>query len=270
MVAENGSQRGSNAAAALDSVAGIAERLAYVLFRWEEYEQVSKISETCARRQDGHTRLQLGRRRSSTGAPPVLTTVRCHGSLAELLPDPVTLDVQSCREAVHALSMQVRGFHERIVAGRWHVLRGTGLGPLQEPEQLDLPPGEALRIVPAVEGAGGKTGSAVLIGLGVALVGASFFLPPAGGVVAGITISQSAAVVASSFAVSMGVALAVTGVAGLLASDPPSDDKTREGSNLMGGDVNVVSSGAPIPLIYGRVRVGSIVASGGISTVPVS
>lgn len=200
----------------------------------------------------------------------MITVVRCHGALEALVPAPVALEVATAREAVHALAMQVPGFAGVLAAGHWHVLRGAGLVPLQDELQLDLPPGEALRIVPAVEGAGGKTGAAVMIGLGVALIGASFLVPPAGAVVAGVTISTSMAGAATSIAVSMGLALAIGGVAGLLASDPPSDEKTQDGSNLMNGDVNVVASGVPVPLIYGRVLVGSIVASGGISTVPVS
>lgn len=200
----------------------------------------------------------------------MMTVVSCYGILGELVPMPVALDVATCREAVHALAVQVPGFGKALVAGRWHVLRGQGAVPLHDECQVDLPPGDQLRIVPAVEGAGGKTGSAVLIGLGVAMIGASFLVPPAGTVVAGVTISASMAGAASSIAVSMGLALAFAGVSGLLASDPKADDGDAKSSSLMGGDVNVVQSGAPIPLLFGRVLIGSIVASGGVSTVPIN
>lgn len=57
-----------------------------------------------------------------------------------------------------------------------------------------------------------------------------------------------------------GVGFTAVGIADMLA--PPKRDKD---SNLIDGDINAVEQGVAIPLVYGRFRTGSIVASSGIT-----
>lgn len=53
---------------------------------------------------------------------------------------------------------------------------------------------------------------------------------------------------------SVGVALAMQGVQGMLAPDPATEDQEEEGY-LYTGDTNIIVEGDPIPLLYGELRV---------------
>jgi predicted phage tail protein len=66
----------------------------------------------------------------------------------------------------------------------------------------------------------------------------------------------------------VGLALALGGIAQIIspvAKDNLSDkDGKNETQRMFNGPVNVVTQGGPIPLVYGRKIVGSVVGSAGI------
>ena len=54
--------------------------------------------------------------------------------------------------------------------------------------------------------------------------------------------------------VSLGIALGMQGIQGMLAPDPATEDQEDEGY-LYSGDTNIIIEGDPVPLLYGELRV---------------
>lgn len=180
--------------------------------------------------------------------------IHLHGHLAEQFGDCYTLDVRDPYEAIQAISVQVPGFRETIQAGNWHVFRG----PLDDRQDLDedgvmvsLGSANEVHVIPA--GIGGAVGA---VALGAALIAGSYFV-------------AGAAIAGALFAV--GVGLMISGAAQMLMSPPQVDSYSdRESpderpSFLFDGPVNTSTQGLPVPLIYGRMRAGSVVVSAGLS-----
>lgn len=176
------------------------------------------------------------------------------------------LDVASPAEAVRALCANFKDFrgfvstsHERNVAYR--VVNVAD--PVTE-EQLHHPAGHTITFAPVIAGAGGSGLGSIF--LGAALIGLAFVLPVAP-LIAGIAGSSLASI---SFGI--GVAMALGGVAQLLAPPPkPSGgNQEQEPSYVFDGAINTTSQGYPVPLGYGRLIVGSAVISAGISAEDIS
>lgn len=175
-------------------------------------------------------------------------------------------DIKTPAEAIRALCANFPGFDRHMIESGE---RGVGYRVLVkkdpvELEQIHHPASKQITIAPVVSGAGGKTGKILL---GAALIGASFFLPAAP-LIAGVASTSLASV-----AFSVGVSLALSGVAQMLApqpkSDTPVEDKT-EPAYLFDGPVNTTAQGHPVPIGYGRMIVGSAVISAGVDTVDVA
>lgn len=67
----------------------------------------------------------------------------------------------------------------------------------------------------------------------------------------------------------MGMSLALGGVAQLLAPKVKAESKEaveNKPSYIFNGAVNTVAQGNPVPILYGRMRVGSQVVSAGITS----
>ncbi|HKR40095.1 MAG TPA: tail assembly protein [Paraburkholderia sp.] len=179
-----------------------------------------------------------------------MVTVRFYGSLRRLFGEQWTLDVHSPREAVHALTVQLPGLRRYFQenATRHFLVRGDEQD--YDENDLDFPQSKGtLAIVPLVQGAGafGK------ILAGIALIAIGFFLP-----------------IASAAVMSLGAALALSGIAQLLSPRPAAtatpERADNEPSLAFDGAVNTMGQGGPVPLGYGRMRVGSQVISVGFST----
>jgi predicted phage tail protein len=114
-----------------------------------------------------------------------------------------------------------------------------------------------VRITPVVAGA--KNGGLFQIVLGAALIAIS--LIPA---VAAFSAPLAAGML------SAGIGLAVGGVAQLLTKTPSTSASSSAdngtANNYFSSLENVVGQGQPVPLLYGRLRVGSHVISQGINT----
>ena len=116
--------------------------------------------------------------------------------------------------------------------------------------------------MPVVAGAGGKVGQILL---GAALIAASFVMP-LGAFGFGSAVLFGTTTVAS-LAFSVGVSLALGGVAQMLAPQPKFDgpQEEQQPSYVFNGAVNTTAQGQPVPVGYGRMIVGSAVISAGIS-----
>jgi predicted phage tail protein len=192
--------------------------------------------------------------------------IHLHGRLGRRLGrELVRLRVVSPAEAVRALCTMLPGAREALESGAYQVVRQAGAGRLrrQRSDQAEtlhrrFSPGEgALHIVPRVRGR--KRGGFAKIILGTLLVAASFFIPGAGLLGAGV--------VTPGAVLGIGVSMALGGLAQLFAPKPKRPDSRsgeRETSNLFADSQNNADPGSAIPVVFGVAEVGSVVVSAAI------
>jgi predicted phage tail protein len=203
----------------------------------------------------------------------VLREVRLYGPLRARFGRSHWLAVESPAEAVHALCMLLAGFREALLSHNgpgYRVLVGEGRATQARTEDtLQLGAGSAavIRLAPVLHG--NKRGGALGIVAGIALLVAAPWL---GSVIGGAMGSMSAGLAVGSLVTSgaamLGKAMILGGVMQLLSPQRKGSGSAapRETSYTFNGPVNVTSPGGPVPLIFGRMIVGSIVVSSGIST----
>ena len=201
-------------------------------------------------------------------------------------------DLNTPAEAVRALCANFDGFQQALIDS---AERGIGYlvqvgKEVIDPEQeLHNPTAQAeeISITPVLVGAGGGFGK---IAIGIGLVALSFLLPGAGlfgatsifGATAGTGVLTALGTVTSA----IGASLILSGTAQLLSPQPadlpgltggyggrnnsfdptnnePADNRS---SYIYNGAVNLTAQGNPVPICYGRMRVGSVVVSAGVST----
>lgn len=191
----------------------------------------------------------------------MLREVRVYGKLAEFLGQRVfQAAVSSVAEAVRFLCVNFPGLEEHMAEHDYRIYAGThNLGI----EEVHHPVGQGtIRIAPVVGGAGGWA----RIAAGVALIAASFLIP-GGAAIAGIGLK--------SLAFGIGASLSLGGVAQLLTPTPqaptgPDSNTDPRKSYSFSGVQNTARQGVPIPVIYGEVLTGSVVISAGIDIVQIA
>lgn len=187
-----------------------------------------------------------------------MRTIRLNGELGKKYGRVHKLDVRTPAEALRAMFANFPGLQADIAAS---TDRGVGYKCVVDREEigedaLAYPMSRSFSITPVVAGAG-KVGKIIL---GVALIaismvpGLQFTLP----IAAGATLS-------SATVFWIGVGLTLGGVAQMLAPVPTGQDATKTENNTFDGPVNVTAQGAPVPVGYGRMVVGSAVISAGIT-----
>lgn len=150
----------------------------------------------------------------------------------------------------------------------YHVLvNGEPVGSIEELSVMQYTPLNSIDFVPAIKGAGGKGLGMVIAG--VLLLVLSFVIPGAGIAAAGLL---KAAVITKTVLFGVGLSLAFSGVAAMLAPSP--EVKEREKSDnrpsyIFAGAVNTYQQGNVIPVGYGILRVGSQIVSAGMRAVNV-
>ncbi|CAJ0872946.1 hypothetical protein R6138_01885 [Ralstonia thomasii] len=150
----------------------------------------------------------------------------------------------------------VPGFEAELMASkdrgiRYAVFAGTrNLGE----KQLDHPSGaDDIRIAPVLVGS--KAGGLFQTILGVVMIGAAVFGGPLG-----------FGLLSSTWAMGLGMAgmsLALGGIAQMMAPHQSGESKSLQSYNFNGAQ-NTTQQGGPVPLLYGRMRVGSVVISEGL------
>ncbi len=198
------------------------------------------------------------------------TTVVLHGALAKRFGRRHELGVTSAAEAAHALCSLHPGFREHFQDGHYRVIRGTvkdGL-PLSE-GMLNLKIGRAgeIHFLPRAAGAkNGGTGKAIL---GAVIIIAAIVAAPftAGGSIAGAMAATSALGVSFGTIAMFGASMLLAGISQLMSPQPKNNSNTTDPKASFGlsGQMNSVTEGSPVPVVYGRQRVGSVVASFGFS-----
>jgi predicted phage tail protein len=190
-----------------------------------------------------------------------MTAVRLYGPLGHRFGREHHYDVSSPAEAVRALCATLPGFKawmlEKTVLG-YKILTGADAQSL---ETLDHPHGhQVIKIVPVVVGAEKSPLASVI--LGAAMIAAT------GGFGGALMISGMSAGFSGAMA-GMGWAMVIGGVASVF-SDPPNNpgitgDGASKPNTFFDGAVNTISQGNPVPVGYGRMRIGSAVISTGSS-----
>lgn len=181
-----------------------------------------------------------------------MKTIHLHGALGSQFGSPFRLDVRDPAEAVRALLTQLGGFREALEAGHWHVLRG----PLEKGDDIDerglvvaLGGAEEMHILPAIEGAGGVMN-----------------------IISGITMVVWGVMTGNFSMVQRGFNKTTGGITSLFSQTPKNTDYTgREAADerpsfLFDGPTNTSTQGLPVPIIYGRIKTGSVVISAGLTS----
>ena len=205
-------------------------------------------------------------------------------------------DLNTPAEAIRALCANFEGFQQALVTagerGVGYIVQ-VGKAAIDEVDEIHNPTGqdEEISITPVLAGAGGGGGIGNILA-GVALVAAAIVFAPLGagflGLGAGALSSGSVAAlsVASSVVGFIGTSLILSGTAQLLSPQPAdlpgltggsagrrnsfdpanNDPADNRSSYIYNGAVNLTAQGNPVPICYGRMRVGSVVVSAGVST----
>lgn len=180
-----------------------------------------------------------------------MAKIRLYGDLKQY-GDKFDLNIETAAEGLKGLCCQIKGLQQRIIDG-WFRVRINGVDMTTDNLQFGLhsrlPENAVIHIVPKVAGA--KNGGLFQFIAGAVMVVVGVFTSWCGG----------GALIAA------GIGLMVGGVAQMLTKTPKTD-KLKEGlankntyfSNLD----NTIAQGAPVPLIYGRIKIGSKVLSQGL------
>lgn len=194
-----------------------------------------------------------------------LRTIRLYGKLGAQFGRVHRLAVESTAEAVRALCVLIPGFERELMTSRDRgisyacFLGRTNIGA----EQLQQSAGaEDIRIAPVLSGAKSNFLGTLLLGAalvfgGWAIAGFSAFTGAGGiGYAVGGAIS------------SYGVAVMIGGVVQALSPQQQQtsakDSPANGASYNFNGPVNTTAQGNPVPVLYGRMIVGSAVISAGI------
>jgi predicted phage tail protein len=208
-----------------------------------------------------------------------MRAVKVYGKLAERLGQRVfNADVASPAEAVRFLCVNFPGLDQWLIDSAqdgigYRVM--VGKTKVNETDfAMTCSDERAISITPVMAGAGGEFGSIIA---GIGLIALSFLLPGAGAFGAVSFFGQAA--VAGSFATALGTSISLVGaslvlggVAGLISPAPqvPGLGASRDPRQLQSfnfsGIQNTSIQGTPIPLVYGKMYVGSVTISAGIST----
>jgi predicted phage tail protein len=186
----------------------------------------------------------------------MLKTIKLYGVLGKKFGKEFKLAVESTREAVKALSVQVPGFEQFMLTAHE---QGLTFAIFQDDEnigedQIDFDTGaEVIKIVPKVIGA--KSGGLLSTILGVAMIGAAFFTGGA---------SMAAWETLQIGLFGAGVGMLVGGVAQMLMPKVNSFDQNQDGNKAnhgFGGAVTTIAQGNPVPILYGQREVGGFIVN---------
>ncbi|MGV3979690.1 tail assembly protein [Citrobacter freundii] len=186
----------------------------------------------------------------------VMTTIKLSGSLAKTFGRAHQRLISTPREVFRALSVTVPGFEKYLNTSKSRGLTYTvmvGKRNISESD-LDFPnAGQEIRIVPVIIGS--KRSGVLQTILGAVLVAVSIWMP-------GVSIA------ASNMMFAAGASMALGGIAQMLSPQPgglaSKQDADNKASYAFGGVTNTTAQGNPVPLAYGKRRIGGAIISAGI------
>ncbi|VEI32434.1 putative phage tail assembly protein [Haemophilus parainfluenzae] len=189
-----------------------------------------------------------------------MVNVRFYGSLKQFGSE-FRLDCQTTAEIVQALTSQIPKLRQFIQQGLFTVRVGRDYFDNRYLEQglsHKLKDDATVHFTPVLKGS--KRGGLFGVIAGVAIIAGAIALGPLAGI-----ISTNAAWIVGS----VGAALLLGGVAQMLTKMPEmkmGTEKEKKQSTAFSNLSNMAAQGKPMPLAYGRIRVGSLIISQGVET----
>ena len=183
--------------------------------------------------------------------------IKLHGILAKKFGQFFKLDVQTAREATHAIACQNAEFKRFMLESDKLGLKFAvflGRKNISANDIDNITDTDVIHVVPRIVGSGGNTFNWLQVVAGAVLIGVGAFT-------FGATTATGAALIGA------GIGMFVGGVAGLLmptvdmSNQDPDGNKANKG---FGSAVTTVSQGNPVPILYGEREIGGFYASGGI------
>ena len=186
----------------------------------------------------------------------MLKTIKLYGILAKKFGKEFHLAVESTREAVKALSVQVPGFEQFMLTAHE---QGLAFAVFQDDEnisedQIDFETGaKVIKIVPKVIGAGGNGVLQTILGAVMVVVGVVMMYVPG----------------LQAFAPSVigaGIGLMIGGIAQMMMPKMDEGDQNQDGNRAnkgFGGAVTTIAQGNPVPILYGQREVGGFIINAG-------
>lgn len=187
----------------------------------------------------------------------MLKTIELHGALGERFGRYFKLQVDTAREAAHAIAEQLPEFKRFMLTAEQAGMRfavfldeQTKERNIGEDDLDNITDAQTIHIVPRLMGSGGKAFGWLQVVAGAALVGAGvFFGNPA--------------------LIGAGVGLMLGGATSLLMPTPKLDVQDEDGNRAnygFGGAVTTTAQGNAVPILYGERMVGGFLRSAGIYT----
>ncbi len=182
----------------------------------------------------------------------MLKTIKLYGILAKKFGKEFRLEVESTREAMRALCVQVPGFEKFMLHAHEQGLEFAVFQDKQNISETELDmstSAKVIKVVPKVKGAGGVVQT--IIGAVLVVVGAVMVFTGVGGPLGTALIGA-------------GVGMMVGGIAMMLMPKIENQDQNQDGNKAnkgFGGAVTTVAQGNPVPVLYGRREVGGFIAS---------
>ena len=189
-----------------------------------------------------------------------MVNVRFYGSLKQFGSE-FRLDCQTTAEIVQALTSQIPKLRQFIQQGLFTVRVGRDYFDNRYLEQglsHKLKDDATVHFTPVLKGS--KRGGLFVVIAGVAIIAGAIALGPLAGI-----ISTNAAWIVGS----VGASLLLGGVAQMLTKMPEmkmGTEKEKKQSTAFSNLSNMTAQGKPMPLAYGRMRVGSLIISQGVET----
>ena len=189
-----------------------------------------------------------------------MVNVRFYGSLKQFGSE-FRLDCQTTAEIVQALTSQIPKLRQFIQQGLFTVRVGRDYFDNRYLEQglsHKLKDNATVHFTPVLKGS--KRGGLFGVIAGVAIIAGAIALGPLAGI-----ISTNAAWIVGS----VGASLLLGGVAQMLTKMPEmkmGTEKEKKQSTAFSNLSNMTAQGKPMPLAYGRMRVGSLIISQGVET----
>ena len=189
-----------------------------------------------------------------------MVNVRFYGSLKQFGAE-FRLDCQTTAEIVQALTSQIPKLRQFIQQGLFTVRVGRDYFDNRYLEQglsHKLKDDATVHFTPVLKGS--KRGGLFGVIAGVAIIAGAIALGPLAGI-----ISTNAAWIVGS----VGASLLLGGVAQMLTKMPEmkmGTEKEKKQSTAFSNLSNMAAQGKPMPLAYGRIRVGSLIISQGVET----
>ncbi|KKC64317.1 phage tail assembly protein [Citrobacter amalonaticus] len=193
----------------------------------------------------------------------VMTTIKLSGPLIRLFGREHQRVISTPREVFRALSVTLPGFEKYMNTSK---ARGQTFAIFVDKkniaeDDLDFPNGgRVVRIVPVIIGSKRAGALQTILGAVLVVVGAIGAFTPWGQAVGGGAWGSAAMKIGAAMMVG-GVAQMLSPQATGLASKQSADNRA---SYAFGGVTNTAAQGYPVPLLYGRRRIGGAIISAGI------